>query len=99
MLQRSPRRKLFKEYARRLQRRFPHLKEDICTRLAHLNRQWKELESQITGRRAVDDASSEVVLVDDVMRSPVFDAESPNEQSFLSMSADLEADLDMLRVC
>ena len=97
MLQRSPRRKLFKEYARRLQRRFPHLKEDICTRLAHLNRQWKELESQITGRKSDDQL--DVAVVDDALRSPVFDAENMNEQSFLSMSADLEADLDMLRVC
>ena len=97
MLQRSPRRKLFKEYARRLQRRFPNLKEDICARLAHLNRQWKELETQITGKKR-DDRSPDIAFVDDALRSPVFDEESLNEQSFLSMSADLEADLDMLKV-
>ena len=97
MLQRSPRRKLFKDYARRLQRRFPNLKEDICSRLAHLNRQWMELEAQITGRKSDDQL--EVTFVDDALRTPVFnDEDGRNEQSFISMSADLEADLEMLKV-
>ena len=69
--------------------------------MAHLNRQWKELETQITGRKS-DDDPMEVTAVDDALRSPVFGDEGADEgesdKSFVSMSADLEADLEMLRV-
>lgn len=96
MLQRSPRRKLFKDYARRLQRRFPKLKEEICIRLAHLNRQWKELESQITGA-SFSDVSVDGAFVDDSHRSPITGNRRKEQHSFSCMIRDLEEDLSMLQ--
>ena len=98
MLQRSPRRKDIKDYARRLQRRFPHFKEEIVQKLDRLNRQWKEVEAQITGRSSEEHL--EVTFVDEALRSPMFEGvdDEESEKSFVSMSADLESDLEMLRV-
>ncbi|KAL3873508.1 hypothetical protein ACJMK2_036617 [Sinanodonta woodiana] len=43
MMQHSPRHKLFNEYAKQLQQRHPHLKDDINSRLKHINGQWQAL--------------------------------------------------------
>ena len=48
MLQRSPRRKLFNDYAKQLMRRYPSMKEEISVRLGHLNQQWELLQSAIS---------------------------------------------------
>ena len=40
MLNNSPRRKLFNEYARQLLRRYPSMKEEITARLQRVNTQW-----------------------------------------------------------
>ena len=52
MLQRSPRRKLLNDYAKQLLRRYPSMKEDIKSRLQHLNQHWAEIESRITAQYA-----------------------------------------------
>lgn len=48
MLQRSPRRKLFNDYAKQLMRRYPDRKDEIQLRLQHLNKQWEALEKAIS---------------------------------------------------
>ena len=97
MLHKSPHWQLFKDYAHCLQRLYPNLKEDICSRLAHLNRQWKELEAQITGQKS--DNPLEVTFINPALQRPVFnDKDGQNKQSFILMSADLEAELKMLKV-
>ena len=48
MLQRSPRRKLFNDYAKQLMRRYPSRKDEVTSRLSHLNKLWAELEAAIT---------------------------------------------------
>ena len=55
MLQRSPRRKLFNDYAKQLMRRYPALKEEINARLAHLNSQWAALETAISPQQQARD--------------------------------------------
>ncbi|XP_064623681.1 uncharacterized protein LOC135485513 isoform X2 [Lineus longissimus] len=61
MLQRSPRRKLFNDYAKQLMRRFPNMKEEINSRLRHLNEQWVLLENAISPQ---DGADEETMLRD-----------------------------------
>ncbi|KAK2152032.1 hypothetical protein LSH36_341g01031, partial [Paralvinella palmiformis] len=48
MLQGSPRRKLFNDYAKQLMRRYPNRKDEIQLRLQHLNKQWEALENAIS---------------------------------------------------
>ena len=48
MLQRSPRRKVFNDYAKQLMRRYPGMKDEINIRLQHLNSQWETLEKAIS---------------------------------------------------
>ncbi len=55
MLQRSPRRKLFNDYARQLMRRYPSLKEEISARLQHLNNQWQLIQQAITPQHGKQD--------------------------------------------
>lgn len=55
MLQRSPRHKLFNDYAKQLMRRYPSMKEEIIQRLQFVNTQWQALESIISpAHRLVD---------------------------------------------
>ena len=44
MLQRSPRRKLFNDYARQLMKRYPTMREEIQARSLRVNTQWEEIE-------------------------------------------------------
>jgi len=43
MLKQSPRQQLFNDYARQLIRRYPQLKQEIASRLSHVNEQWSEV--------------------------------------------------------
>jgi len=43
MLKQSPRQQLFNDYARQLMRRYPQLKQEIVSRLSHVNDQWTEV--------------------------------------------------------
>jgi len=43
MLKQSPRQQLFNDYARQLMRRYPQLKQEIVSRLSHVNEQWTEV--------------------------------------------------------
>jgi len=45
MLKQSPRQQLINDYARQLMRRYPQLKQEIASRLAHVNEQWAEVMS------------------------------------------------------
>ena len=55
MLQRSPRHKLFNDYAKQLMRRYPSMKEEIIQRLQFVNTQWQALETIISpANRKVD---------------------------------------------
>ncbi|XP_074662995.1 uncharacterized protein LOC141915384 isoform X2 [Tubulanus polymorphus] len=47
MLQRSPRRNFFNDYAKQLLRRYPNMKEEISIRMQHVNKQWEDLECAI----------------------------------------------------
>lgn len=47
MLDRSPRRKLFNDYAKQLMRRYPNMRDEITVRLTHLNNQWERLQSTV----------------------------------------------------
>ena len=60
MLQRSPRRKLFNDYAKQLMRRYPNMKEEITVRIQHLNNQWQALEQAISPRAGYQDHSTMV---------------------------------------
>ena len=55
MLQRSPRRKVFNDYAKQLMRRYPSMKDEIQIRLQHLNGQWEALEKVISAGGATRD--------------------------------------------
>ena len=48
MLNKSPRKKVFNDYARQLQRRYPSMKEEISIRIQHVNNQWQALETAIS---------------------------------------------------
>jgi len=43
MLKQSPRQQLFNDYARQLMRRYPQLKQEVISRLSHVNDQWTEV--------------------------------------------------------
>lgn len=58
MLQRSPRRKLFNDYAKQLMRRYPNLREEINVRLARLNSQWAALEATISPLQQAHDETT-----------------------------------------
>ena len=60
MLQRSPRRKLFNDYAKQLMRRYPNMKEEITIRIQHLNNQWQALEQAISPRTGYQDHNTMV---------------------------------------
>ena len=55
MLQRSPRKKLFNDYAKQLQRRYPNMKEEIQVRLQYLNKEWEVLEKSISPKSGYQD--------------------------------------------
>ncbi len=46
-MERSPRRKFFNEYAKQLLLRYPHMKDEIGTRMTFLNNQWQDVELAI----------------------------------------------------
>ncbi|CAH1791757.1 unnamed protein product [Owenia fusiformis] len=48
MLQNSPRRKLFNDYAKQLMRRYPAMKDEIQLPIQQVNNQWKTIEKAIT---------------------------------------------------
>ena len=47
MLQRSPRRRLFNEYARQLQRRYPSMRDEVQARLQRVNAVWEQLQRAV----------------------------------------------------
>jgi len=55
MLERSPRRKLFNDYAKQLMRRYPNMKDEISVRLSHLNNQWERLQKTIAPSDGLSD--------------------------------------------
>ncbi|XP_067682789.1 nuclear migration protein unc-83-like isoform X1 [Haliotis asinina] len=58
MLERSPRRKFFNEYAKQLLLRYPHMKDEIGTRMSFLNNQWQEVEVAIAPKHGCHDKKS-----------------------------------------
>ena len=55
MLERSPRRKLFNDYAKQLMRRYPNMKDEIIVRLTHLNNQWERLQKAMAPSEGLRD--------------------------------------------
>ena len=47
MQQRSPRRRLFNEYARQLQRRYPSMRDEVQARLQRVNAVWEQLQRAV----------------------------------------------------
>ena len=78
MLQRSPRRKVFNDYAKQLMRRYPSMKDEINLRLQHLNGQWETLEKAISSGGTTCDQTTmlrgkgRVTNITKVQNSPLY---------------------------
>ncbi|XP_064600095.1 uncharacterized protein LOC135466505 isoform X2 [Liolophura sinensis] len=58
LLQSSPRRKLFNDYAKQLLKRYPSLKEEINQRIQHLNGHWQTLQKVVLPQNGFQDAKT-----------------------------------------
>lgn len=58
LLQSSPRRKLFNDYAKQLLKRYPSLKEEINQRIHHLNGHWQTLQKVVLPQNGFQDAKT-----------------------------------------
>ena len=55
MLNSTPRRKVFNDYAKQLMRRYPSMKEEISVRIQHLNTLWESLLQAVCPRQGYRD--------------------------------------------
>lgn len=58
MLLKSPRKKLFHDYAKQLVKRYPTMKEEIQARQLRVNTQWQEVESVISPQEKYRDKAA-----------------------------------------